>query len=116
MSRDPFDLFAQLEEEHRAERLAKAKAANEAARVAEAKAAAEAKARVDATTQRANVSFRRAEFERAGVAPPFTDGAGNPTTSLSLLLQMGWEIKQLGEDRVLVRPVAFSPGRLQSQV
>jgi len=117
MARDPYDFLDRIDAQVEFERRQKMIDAGKAQAAIDDERARVAKARTDAMTQRANVSFRLHEYAVAGVAPPFTDGKGNPTVSLSLLLQMGWEIKNLGDDqRVLVKPETFPPGRLQSQV
>lgn len=45
------------------------------------------------------------EYEHAGVEPPKTNGDGVPTCSLSLLLDLGWRIENLGYGvKTLVAP------------
>lgn len=61
-------------------------------------------ARADANKRASNVRALMAEYERAGVEPPFTNGDGVPTCSLSLLLQIGWSIEQLGDSVTLIQP------------
>lgn len=95
----PPDLFAK---QRREDMLREAAQREEA----EKRAAAESKARVDATTRRANESFLLAEYERSGVSPPIVGENGLPTVSLSMLLWQGWRIEQIGEERTLVRPAA----------
>lgn len=56
-------------------------------------------AEATALTLRANESLRLAEFARAGVEPPV-----GCTSSLGLLLQIGWTIGRNGDGRVLLRP------------
>lgn len=105
MPGDPFDFF-ELEslKEMRAKR-EQAVRDGEAIAAAEAVEAAAAKARVDALTLRANESFLLAEYQSAGIAPPFTNGRGVPTVSLALLVRQGWRIEQLGDNEMaLVRP------------
>lgn len=102
--RDAFDFLDHIDAQIEFERRQKLIAYNKAQAEIEERKQREAKARVDALTKRANESFRRGEYERAGVAPPITDDDGNPTVSLTLLLSFGWRIEQVGEDRVLVRP------------
>lgn len=104
MSRDPYNFLDHIDAQVEFERRQKMIAAGKAQAEHDERRAREAKARVDALTQRSNVSFRLHEYAAAGVAPPFTDGHGNPTVSLSLLLQQGWEVKDLGGERVLVKP------------
>lgn len=104
MSRDAFDFIDQIDSQVEFERRKKMVADAEAQMERDAEKAREAKARVDATTLRANESFLLAEYERAGVAPPFTNGRGVPTVSLSLLLSQGWRVESFGDERILVRP------------
>jgi hypothetical protein len=78
----------------------------EAIRKADEQRAAEAKARVDETSRRANESFLRAEYERAGLRPPFTDDRGVPTVSLSMLRWAGWRVEMVGDQATLIAPPA----------
>lgn len=59
---------------------------------------AERKARADKFSCEANRVQLLAEYESAGVHPPFTDDDGKPTISLSLLKRMGWRIENFGND------------------
>lgn len=64
----------------------------------DAEKAAERKIHADALTLRANELVRLKEYQRAGV-DPMPGGI-----SLSLALQMGWKIEQVGDRNVLVQP------------
>lgn len=70
----------------------------------DAEKAAERKVHADALTARSNERVRLAEYARAGV-DPLPGGV-----SLSLALQMGWRIEQVGDRNVLVAPPASSRG------
>ena len=59
----------------------------------ETKQRAETKARADEFSMAANRAHVLGEYLGRGVEPPFTDEQGNPTVSLSLLMQMGWRIE-----------------------
>lgn len=64
-----------------------------------------AAARVKEFSLKANASFIAREYRAAGVAPPFVNGAGEPTCSLSFLLWEGWRVEDLGLGvRELVAP------------
>lgn len=99
-----FDFLDEIDRQEDKERRDRMVLAAQAEMRAQAEKAQEARARVDATTRRANESFLKAEYERAGVAPPFTDGRGVPTVSLSLLRSQGWRVEAFGDEKVLVRP------------
>lgn len=73
-------------------------------RQAEARQLAETRARVDAARDRHNARALVREYRRFGVEPPFTNGHGIPTTSLSLLLSNGWRVEEVGGKNVLLRP------------
>lgn len=98
------DFFEREEFYRRKERVKIAEERNAILAQQEAIASAERKREADALTARANESFRRYEYQRAGVAPPFVDLDGAPTVSLSLLLNQGWRIEQVGQQSTLVRP------------
>lgn len=116
MPRDPFDFIDAISAAEDKDRRDRMVVDAQASMRAEAARAKEAKARVDATTRRANESYLRFEYSKAGVDPPFVDGRGVPTVSLSFLLKIGWRVERMGRDAVLVRPAAFPPVRKQSEV
>ena len=99
------DFFEQDEFYRRKERVRAAEERNAKLALLEAEAARQRKIRADRLTERANVSFLRYQYERAGLSPPFVDLDGNPTVSLELLLDMGWRIEQVGNANTLVRPL-----------
>lgn len=84
-------------------------AENEARQLQESKAAAEAKVRVDAMSARSNVGLLLNEYLVAGVEPPFTNGDGIPTVSLSMLRWQGWTVERVGEVNTLIMPMARPP-------
>ena len=104
MSRDPYDFLDAIDSQVEMERRLKMVAAAKESMEQDAEATRQAMARATETTKRANESFLKAEYERAGVEPPFTNGRGIPTVSLSLLISQGWRVQNLGDERVLVRP------------
>jgi hypothetical protein len=73
---------------------------------AERARAAERKIKADELSARANESIRLAEFAAAGVEPPV-----GTKVSLALLLQIGWTIDQVGDHRVLLRPLIRSASK-----
>lgn len=50
------------------------------------------------------------EYEAAGVEPLAVDASGAPTTSLSLLLSLGWTVERIGDRNVLARSVGLDRG------
>lgn len=73
----------------------------EALNEAQAEAARRRKAEADILTVRANDAARLREFAAAGLEPPI-----GFSTSLSLLLQIGWKIVEVDGRKVLMRPIA----------
>ena len=86
------------------QRRARLLAEADARRAVEERVAAEAKERVDHHRDRANARALVREYRNAGVEPPYTNGHGIPTVSLSLLISNGWCIEEIGAERVLVKP------------
>lgn len=96
---------SQTEHERRQRMITEGEKALAEERAEEAKRAAKATARTLDNNRRQLL----AEYERAGVEPPFVDENGKPTMSLSMLLRLGWSIKQIsiehvGDERVLLKP------------
>lgn len=107
-SRDD-DLFEADELRRRQAKRAAVKESLELAKVAEAKQTAALKARMDERAQETNRRQVIAEYQAAGVEPPSVDGNGKPTTSLSLLLRMGWKIENISGRPTLLRPAWMPP-------
>lgn len=104
------DFFEQDEFYRRKERVKLAEERNAKLALLEAEAARQRKIRADRLTERANESFLRHAYACAGVAPPFVDLDSNPTVSLELLLQVGWQIQALGGGKsALLRPYTAWP-------
>lgn len=100
---DDFDIFERAETDERRARAEAARKDHEAFEQYERDQAALRKIAADATTRRSNESALLGEYRRAGVQPPFTNGAGIPTVSLSMLSRMGWKIEVLDGEMRLVR-------------
>jgi hypothetical protein len=81
-----------------------------------AETTAEARRQVDADARR-KVWHRRAvigEYQRAGLTPPIIGGDGMPAVSLSLLLSLGWQVREMlqvtgGTRLELLKPIAPKP-------
>lgn len=102
-SRDD-DLFEADDVKRRQQKRAETKAALEAAATADAKRTAQLKERMDDRARETNRRQVIAEYQAAGVEPPSVDGNRKPTTSLSLLLRMGWKIENISGQPTLIRP------------
>ena len=72
----------------------------------EAAAEEEARARSAAHSLKTNKRLALAEYNTAGILPPWRDEEGFPTVSLSLALLMGWTI---GPAEYGTRPVLHPP-------
>jgi hypothetical protein len=70
----------------------------------EDKAAAERKEAARRFAMKVNADQLCAEYRTAGVEPPRTDFDGVPTTSLSMLLLLGWRIECVSGQNRLVEP------------
>lgn len=86
------------------DRRADAQRRNDLVAEQEAREAAEIKVRVDARSVTTNERMRIAEYENAGVTPPYTNDNGVPTVTLGLLFQQGWRIEEINGLRTLVQP------------
>ncbi len=77
--------------------------------------AAKRRASADELSRRANEAILAREYRELGLTPPFVDGAGAPSVSLSMLLSLGWTVgKGEAGGNVLVRPPA-APAETKEQ-
>jgi hypothetical protein len=73
--------------------------------------AAQLKARMDERARETNRRQVLAEYQAAGVQPLKVDGTGRPMISLSMLLRIGWEVREISGKKVLVAPAGYQPPR-----
>jgi hypothetical protein len=102
----PEDIFDRQEAAARRARIDQAQTDHAALLKHDANQAVLRKIKADDTSRRANESFLKFEYSNAGLVPPWTDGNGIPTVSLSTLKWMGWKIENYSGQATLVAPLA----------
>lgn len=102
----PEDIFDRQEAAERRARIEQSQADHAAMLKHEAEQAAARKIKAVDLSRRANESFLNHEYSSNGVTPPWTNGSGVPTVSLSLLKWMGWRVENYSGQATLVEPMA----------
>lgn len=103
---EPEDIFDRQEAAERRARIDRVQAEHATMLKHDAKQAELRKIKAQDLSRRANESFLNHEYSSAGVTPPWTNGNGVPTVSLSLLKQMGWRVENYSGQATLVEPMA----------
>lgn len=103
---EPEDIFDRQAAAERRAKIEQAQADHAAMLKHDADQAALRKVKADDTSRRANESFLNHEYSSHGITPPWTNGAGVPTVSLSLLKWMGWRVENYSGQATLIEPMA----------
>jgi hypothetical protein len=99
------DMFGFEDERDKRARLARLEEEGRRAAEADRRGHDEVMARVAKKSAEFHRRHLLAEYRLAGVAPPETDENGTPKTSLSMLLNLGWRVEEVGGGlRALVPP------------
>lgn len=104
-----FDMLERASSQARYELRQRMIAEAEARGKVESEAEAKRKAIATERTMMNNRRQIKAEYDRAGIKPPFTTEDGWPIVSLSMLIKRGYTIERYGDESVLIPPPEEQP-------